>query len=387
MDAIRICIVAVGVDSLYLLLSGRKPKKSIGGPDVHLFILTKELIKHNFQVTVILHDEGGAPVEHINGIEVIKINRDTYHLKILNIVLKLFRTWKAMRKANAHIYIHGGGMIGAASPFCKLIRRKFIYEIASDALVHRELLRKVKEFNRSIFSSLAAFSYWPDIKLADAIIVQNKYQRTMLKKNFGEDGFLIKMPFPLPRRGIPEKAKPPIVLWVGAMAEVKQPELFVKLAEAIPEVRFQMIGGHSGNHELYDKIKESSERMLNLEFLGVIPFQEVNEYFSRAAILVNTSMFEGFPHAFIQAWMHYVPVVSLNADPDGLICEKKLGFHSKTFNQLVEDVRTLLKNEVLRTEMGMKGRNYVEREHDITNVIGKYTEVFDHIGRSHKRSR
>ena len=97
-------------------------------------------------------------------------------------------------------------------------------------------------------------------------------------------------------------------------------------------------------------IKESSKRVPNFDFLGVIPFSEVQEYFSRAAILVNTSMFEGFPHAFIQAWEHYVPVVSLNADPDGLICENKMGFHSKTFNQLVEDVKTLLKNKALIEE-------------------------------------
>ena len=133
------------------------------------------------------------------------------------------------------------------------------------------------------------------------------------------------MPFPLTKGEMPEKANPPIVLWVGSMAEVKQPELFVKLAEAIPEARFQMIGGHSGNQELYDWMKAAAGRISNLEFLGVVPFDEIDEYFGRASILVNTSMFEGFPNAFIQAWMHYVPVVSLNAGSDGLICENGLG--------------------------------------------------------------
>jgi glycosyltransferase involved in cell wall biosynthesis len=168
---------------------------------------------------------------------------------------------------------------------------------------------------------------------------------------------------------------------VGAMAEVKQPELFVRLAEAIPEVRFQMIGGHSGNQEFYDRIKDATKRISNFEFLGVIPFDEINEYFSRASILVNTSMFEGFPHAFIQAWMHYVPVVSLNADPDELLCKNGLGFHSKTFGQLIEDVKTLLKDETLREEMGVNGRKYVEREHDITNIIREYIKLFNSIGK------
>ena len=373
--SIKICFVAL---SAYPLLAGKKPKNVIG-PDVHQAILAKELIKHNFKITFIAYNEGGEPVEYINGIEIIKIHEDVCRLKVLNIISKVFHIWDAMRKANARIYVHTGGV--TTSLFCRLTRKKFVCDIASDALVNRDLVtKKIREFSQSKFS-FGTFGNWLDIKLADAIIVQNKYQETMLKKNFGKDGFLIKMPFPLTEQGMPEKANPPIVLWVGAMAEVKQPELFMKLAEAIPEARFQMIGGHSaGNQELYDGIKESSERLPNLDFMGVVPFHEINEYFSQASILVNTSMFEGFPHAFIQAWMNYTPVVSLNADPDELICEKRLGFHSKTFNQLVEDVKTLLKDEQLFEEMGRNARQYVEKEHDITNIIGKYIEVFDRIG-------
>jgi glycosyltransferase involved in cell wall biosynthesis len=372
---IKICFIA---PSAYPLLSGENPKNVLG-PDVHQVLLANEVIKYNFKVTFIAHKEGGAPVEYINGIEVIKIPEDAFRLRILNFILKVFRIWNAMRKANAHIYFHAGGMAGVVSPFCKLIRRKYIYDIASDALVNRVLVtKKIKEFSRSIFS-LGTFGNGLDIKLADAIIVQSEFQKKMLKKNFGKDGFLIKMPFPLSRHEIPEKANPLIVLWVGAMAEVKQPELFVKLAEAISEARFKMIGGHSGNKELYDKMKENSKRVPNFEFLGVIPFDEINGYFSQASILVNTSMFEGFPHALIQAWIHYVPVVSLNADPDGIICKYKIGFHSKTFDQLGEDVKKLLENEHLRKQMGENARQYSEREHDITKNIREYLDVFEHI--------
>lgn len=377
---VKICFVALGY--LYSLLTGKPPKKVVG-PDVHQVLLAKELIKHGFKISFISYDEGGEPVEYIKGIEVIKIHKDTHRLKILNIISRAFRVWNAMRKAKAHIYFHAGGVSGIVSPFCKLIRKKFICDIASDSWVNRKVgHQKLKNFNRSIFS-LDAFGYWEDINLADAIIVQSEFQKKMLKKNFSKEGFLIKMPFPLSGRGVLEKSNPLIVLWVGGMAEVKQPELFMRLAETIPEARFQMIGGCSPeNQELYDKIKETSKRISNLEFLGVVPFHEVNEYFSRASILVNTSMFEGFPHAFIQAWMHYVPVVSLNADPDELLCKNRLGFHSKTFDQVVEDIKTLLKNEALREEMSVNGRKYVEREHDITKNIREYIEVFEHVWRS-----
>lgn len=371
----KICFVALGA---YPLLAGKKVKNIIG-PDVHQVILAKELIKHDFEASFITYSEGEVHIEDVNSIKIIQIHEAVYRLKILNIVLKVVRIWNAMKMANADIYFHAGNVVGPVSLFCRVLKKKFIYEIASDALVNKNLIiRKIKDFSRSKFS-IGTFGNWLDIKLADAIIVQSVYQKKMLKKNFDTDGFVIKMPFPLTKRGFHEKVNPPIVLWVGAMAEVKQPDLFVKLAEILSEAKFQMIGGHSGNQKLYDRIKENSKRVPNFDYFGVIPFNEVNGYFSRAAILVNTSMFEGFPHAFIQAWEHYVPVVSLNADPDGLICENKMGFHSKTFNQLVEDVKTLLKNKALIEEMSVNGRRYVEREHDITNNIKEYIGVFEHV--------
>ena len=377
--SINICFASM---SAYPLLAGEKPK-SVEGPDVFQVLLSKEIIKHNFNVIFITHNECKVPIEYIKSIEVIKIRRDNYRLSIINTVLNILRIWNAMRKAKVHIYIQSGGIAGFFSPFCKLMNKKYICHINSDAFVNRELIdRKVEGFNLSKFST-ATIGYWLDIKLADAVIVQNEYQRAMLKKNFGREGIVIKKPIPLTERGMPEKARPPIVLWVGAMAGVKQPELFVKLAEAIPEARFQMIGGHYSNQKLYDKIKNASKRISNIEFLGVIPFDEINEYFSKASILVNTSLFEAYPpYAVIQAWMNYTPVVSLGDNSDEIIYRNNLGFHSKTFNQLVKDVKILLKDEQLREKMGKNARQYVEMEHGITHLVRRYIEVFDNPGGS-----
>ena len=373
--SIKLCFVAL---SAYPLLSGRNLGHIIG-PDVHTLLLARELIKHNFEITFITYDEGGPPIEHINGIEIIK----TYRLRDidrLNPLSKAFRIWKAMRKVKADIYFHHGGAAGVGSLFCRWMNRRFVCHIGSDVLVNTNLITsKIKEFSRSKFS-IGTFGNWLDIKFADVVIVQNEYQVIMLKENFGKDGVLIKKLFPLTKRGMPEKAKPPVVLWVGAMAEVKQPELFLKLAEAIPETRFQMIGGYSpGNQQLYEKLKESSKRVPNFEYLGVIAFDQINEYFSRASILVNTSIFEAYPpYAAIQAWINYTPVVSLGDNPDEIICRYDMGFHSKTFEQLVRHVRILLENEHLRKRMGENGRGYVEKEHDITEIVERYLELFNH---------
>lgn len=365
----KICFISPGAYSLLV----KKNADNMVGPDIHQFILAKELIKYNFEITFITYGSETS-VEFTDNIKIIKIREKTSKaIKAINIC-------NAMKNANADIYFHAGGVPGIISLFCQLPKKRFVYHISSDALVNKKIIKqKVRGFSRLFFNP-NTFGNWLDIKLADTIIVQSQYQKDLLKKNFDKDGFLIKMPFPLTEQEMPKKANPPIVLWVGSMSAVKQPELFVKLAEAIPEARFQMIGGHAASDQkLYSRIKESSKRILNFESLGVIPFNEINEYFSQASILVNTSMFEGFPNSFIQAWMNYTPVVSLNADPDEIISRYKMGFHSKTFSQLVEDVRLLLGDEHLHREMGENGRRYVEKEHDITKIVGEYVGMFNEM--------
>lgn len=369
---LKICFVAL---TAYPFLSEKEPKYVVG-PTVFQILLAQELIKHNIEVSFITYDNGGSSTEERGGIEILKTYEEGSRLHKIQ---KAFRIWKAMKKCGAHVYLNRGSLPGAVSLLCRLIKKKFILLISSDALVNRELItKKNKEFTRSLFSR-ATFGYWLDIKLADSIVVQNEYQKEMLKKNFGKEGILIKKPMPLTERGVLEKAEPSIVLWVGAMAEVKQPELFLKLAEAIPEAQFQMIGGHTAeNQGLYDRMKERSQSVPNFEFLGAIPFHAINDYFSRAAILVNTSLFEAYPpYAFIQAWMNYTPVVSLNDNSDEILCRENIGLHSKTFDQLAKDVKELLGNDMLREEMGVKGKEYVEREHEITRIVHEYIELFN----------
>ena len=140
-----------------------------------------------------------------------------------------------------------------------------------------------------------------------------------------------------------------------------------------------MIGGGSINKQFYEKIKSDADKIPNLEFIGFIPYPDIGKYFNAASILINTSNFEGFSNTFLQAWMAHTPVISLNVNPDEIICRYKLGFHSKTFEQMVKDVKTLLEDGGLREKMGENGKIYVEQEHNIVNSINKYHDVFEKL--------
>lgn len=361
----KICFVSL---ASYPVLA-EKNMGYTGGAEVHQVLLAKELVKHNFEVSFVTYGDEQAPIEYLDDIKVIKVYKREAASN-LTLFSKAWCIWKTMRQANADIYFHEAGAYGVVPIFCSLKRKKFTYNIALDWQVSKESALIYRKFYYRLGIKV-------DIKLADVIIAQNEFQRKMLKENFGRESLIIKPAFPIPTHELPEKASPPIILWVATIGDHKQPELFLKLAEAIPGARFQMIGGPGTSPELYNKVKESAAKIPNLEFLGFVP--EVDRYFTQASIFVNTSKVEGFPSTFIQAWLQYVPTVSLIIDPDEVIDINRLGFHSRTFNQLIYDIELLLKDGELRKQMGKNARKYAEKEHDIKEVVKKYIEVFNRL--------
>lgn len=282
--------------------------------------------------------------------------------------------WRSLGRANADIYLQK--MVGPSSVlvilFRLLRRRRFIFSISSDWELESAYLKSN--------ALLMRFLYKFAIKRADGIIAQNKYQQQLLKTNFNRESILIKSISALPTKK-PEKAAPPIVLWVATVKEAKQPELFLKLAREIPKAKFQMVGGNPPEKDTryFEQIKELASEVPNLEFVGFVPYYQVNHYFARASILVSTSKFEGFSNTFLQAWARYTPAVSLNSDPDGVIGHRKLGFYSRGFEQMAKDVKLLVKDEKLRAEMGANGRRYVKEEHDVRKVVKQYTDLFKQL--------
>ena len=317
-----------------------------------------------------------------NGIRIIKSARsdllDRKPRTLLSIlysyIVAPYLFWRSLKWANADIYLQK--MVGPSSVlvilFRLLRRRRFIFSISSDWELESAYLKSN--------ALLMRFLYKFAIKRADGIIAQNKYQQRLLKTNFNRESVLIKSIHVLPIEK-PDKAASPIVLWAATVREPKQPELFLKLARQIPEANFQMIGGGAPGEDAryFEQIKELASQVLNLEFVGFVPYHQINQFFARASIFVNTSSSEGFPNTFLQAWARYTPVVSLNADPDGVICHHKLGFYSKSFEQMAKDIKLLLKDGKLRAEMGANGRRYVEEEHDVRKVVKQYTDLFKQL--------
>jgi glycosyltransferase involved in cell wall biosynthesis len=356
----------------------QKDTGTAGGAELQQVLLGKELVKKGFDISFIVDDYGQNPVELIDGIKIFRC-RSNHFNGIKYLLLKQYLIWKSLHEVDADVYYHrtASPVTGLIALFCLLKKKKFVYSIAHKADVDKTLilesyLKDMPPFIGWIYKQLFKFG----VRAADCIIAQNEEQKELLRHNFHRESTVIKSMHPLPD-GRPIKEAPPIVLWVSSMQEFKRPELFVDLAKSIPSGRFQMIGGASSDKRFYTEIKAEARKIPNLEFIGFIPYYEINRYFEKASIFVITSIAEGFPNTILQAWARYTPVVSLNVDPDEIICRYELGFHSRTFEQMGLDVELLLKDTALREKMGLKGREYVEREHSVTVSVEKYLKVFE----------
>ena len=209
------------------------------------------------------------------------------------------------------------------------------------------------------------------IQNSPKIIAQTQFQDELLYKRYGRRADAIVPNFHhLPSETI-QKEEPIKVVWVANLKPTKRPELFIKLANDCSElinVKFIMIGQPQHKKSWIAKLFDQVKNVKNIEYLSDVSLSEVNEILSKSHIFVNTSLYEGFPNTFIQAWMRRVPVVSLNINPDKVFDKQYIGFCSESYEKLVEDVKRLVTDNVLRISMGKDAQEYAMKMHSMKNA-------------------
>lgn len=377
---VKICFLSLNA---YPILANTKVHEFAGGAEVEYICLGRELVNLGHDVCFVTYKERGYEVpeiEKIGGIEIIK-SYPKYRANTLNILRKVRYILKALRKANSDIYF-GYGSSGILALHSLLYNKKFVFRISSDIIARRGSY--FSSNTRLLCYYLMSLANRVELKKAAIVVAQTERQKKLLAKKgiksiVIRNGFVIKPSFSFKN----EKTHPPIVLWVGTLSYVKQPQLFLKLAKLLSKAQFEMIGPKAeGELQLFKYVEEESKKIPNINYRGFVHPSEIDIFYKKASVLVNTSIYEGFPMSFIQAWLNYTPTISLNVDPDGIIEREGVGFYSKTFDRLVHDVHLLITDEKLREEMGWRARKYAEREFDIRFIARKYANIFEKIIKS-----
>lgn len=367
----HVCFVS---DTLHTYL-GSGIETGAGGAERQQYKIATALVDRGYNVTVLTRAYGSVSRETVEGIDVHRRIPDVRGVR--NAPRKAARILTALRRIDADIhYVRGNPFLCAVTGlFTTTVGRGgFCYQVANDSNVESAHLADMNPLLRR--------AYLGAVRSADAVCTLTPYQRDLLSEEHGIDATVVPCGYELPPESdLIDHGDRDKVLWVGRMNEdQKKPMRFLNLAEALPDREFVMIGPRDNDDpEYYDRVERRAATLPNCTFEGFVSPDEIHEYFRRAALLVNTSDYEGFGNVFLEAWRYATPVVSLHYTLHGVIDAEPVGVHAGSTDELPEVVANLLDDTDRRRRYGAAGRAHVSDEYSFTSVVDAYEAVFDRI--------
>lgn len=237
---------------------------------------------------------------------------------------------------------------------------KFVFRVSSDA-----------EIEASIYPPEEAEWLQRALKSADGVVALTRAQQRALLAELAVDSSLIPNIVEVPPE-LPE-AGGGYVLWAGRAAEIKRPWIMVETARVLPDIEFVMLmapGDSIPERLFWQSITKEAARVPNLTIVPGVRYSEMVHHYRDAAIVVNTSAAEGFSNVFLQAAAQCTPIISLDADPDGMLelegCGHCLHGDISAFRSMVV---TYMSDPRLIHERGSVGYEYVRRHHSPEAVM------------------
>lgn len=361
----KICIVSLNLAAYF----DPHPRSRYGGAEVQAAFVASALRQAGQDVRLVVADlpEGAAPPYPTTnafrtgeGLPVLRF----FHPRMSGIM-------RALEAADADVYYqrNAGMVTGLTAHYCRKRGRTFVYGAGSDVdFSFRHVL--IEGFRDRVM-------YHYGLRHARGVIVQNDSQLRLGQSTLKG-----------PVRMIPNGVLPATraqggndgtILWAGGLRPVKRPDLFLELARRLPDRRFVIVGGSTTTERDYAAaIEKEAARVPNLRLTGWQPHSEVIREIERASLVVNTSVVEGFPNVYLEAWNHGVPVVSFN-DVDGLIGREGLGALCTGIDDLEEKTRALIGDRARMEEIGARAKRMVAERFSPAVLGPRYVEFFESL--------
>ncbi|MBP7901329.1 MAG: glycosyltransferase family 4 protein [Spirochaetes bacterium] len=335
-------------------------KTTFGGATVQLYNYAQEIAKYHDVYCLIpetyLPDRELFP--NFNFVFTFS-KKDNYFKRIIKFHL-------AIRSVNPDVVIQRG--LTRVSTFlgfyCRLFMIKYIFMFAHD----REAKGRFQRSNRvNIFYPFLLF-------FARYLVVQNDSQLNNLPSFFGKKTIKIRNAYSIVSEDLCGKEG---VLWVSRLEPWKRPELCIEAAIRNPDISFTMIApADSQNTEYAAKIYKMAGNIRNIKIIDFVCFSEIDNYFKKARVFLNTSLEEGFPNTFIQACKNRTPIVSLNVNPDNFITKFSTGvFCSDDIEIMDSSLILLLTDDSCFSRCSDSAYDYVSRYHSIEINAGRLTKL------------
>ena len=373
----HVCFVA---PFAWPVFSGDRKIKLVGGAEVQQSILMRLLRRDGYRVSLVCLDFGQPQGTVIDGVTVYKTYRYEAGIPLLRFVHpRLTSVWQALRTVDADIYYQrSAGMLTAVvAEFCRRYGRRSVYAGASDMDFQRG--------KQQIRYARDRWLYDWGLARVDHVVVQNAAQLEACRAQYGLDATLIRSCYMAPE-GSAAGSRPgrgDAVLWVGTVHDYKRPEMLLEIARRLPHRRFVMIGGSAAPGGLlrsgyYETIRDAAARLPNVEFSGFLPLADVEKHFDRGRVLVNTSVYEGMPNTFLQAWARGIPTLA-TVDVGARVQNRPVYECFSKVEEAAAEIERLFTDDLHWARASARCLEYFNSEHSSEEVLRRYSKVFEEI--------
>ena len=352
----------------------------IGGVEHQTSMFAKWLVSQGYRVTLLTWDEGQGASAQVDGVRVVSICRQNQGLMGIRFVHPRWTgLCRALSTADAEVYYHNGAeaVSGQIGMWCRRNGRRFVFSAAADADVDPSMPALTRRRDRWLFKR--------GLRAANAIIVQTKKQQALLRDGHGLDSVVLPMPcqgfvaHPEERRAAAGRQR---ALWVGRVVPVKRLEWLLDVAASRPGIAFDVVG--PAEHDEYAKpLLARATSLRNVIVHGRQSRAAMPSFYQRASCLISTSLREGFPNTFLEAWSHGLPVLS-TVEIDGLLQEGGLGRVAHTPEKLALALDALLGDCAAREKMSVQARRYYETHHRADAALPKFAECLNRVAISNQ---
>ncbi len=366
-----ICFVGL---KCYDLLTGAAVPRYLGGIEKLLVSMARGLAARGIKVAFVTYDHGQKDGLVVDGITLYKAYNNSEGLPGVRFFHpRMTKLWAAMRRADAAVYFQMGagtetGNVALGCHHFMRSKRPFIFSIASDKDADAEGLKKLPGREQAL--------YRYGLKQADLLISQTVKQQQMLERSLGLKSSVMAMPIEAPA-GVDLAARAQAqparhhVLWVGRIIETKRLEFLFEVARRCPEVVFDVVGTPNKGSGYFDRLQREAESVPNVVLHGRVAEGVLPELYRQATLLSCTSILEGFPTTFLEAWSYGVPVVT-TFDPDDIVANNGLGRVVSEVDEMVSYIQELTGSKDAWLLVAQRAVDYFNRHYTLDAVLPQF---------------
>ncbi|MGH8168801.1 MAG: glycosyltransferase family 4 protein [Woeseiaceae bacterium] len=356
-------------------------QEHVGGIERQQATMAKWLADRDWDVSVITWDDGDPTPAYVEKIRIVTLCRRSDGWPAIRFAVPRWSSLiAALSKVDADVYYYNCGDLGLGQivMWARKANRAVVFSVPSDPDCDPGM--------PSLTSFRERLLYRHGLKNCRHVVVQSSKQRAMLERHFSKGTTLL----PMPCHGFPQKKrstqgstdKPFEVLWVGRISPEKRPEWLLDVARRLPDVQFKVAGAPNRQTAYSDRIETAARSLQNFTMLGRVPYREIARHYNAADLLCCTSVYEGFPNAFLEAWSTGLPVIS-TCDPDDKIATLELGAAADSVEAIVNQIIGLRDNPGKLSSISANAKDYFVANHSIDTAMPRFNEYFHSVRAMH----